>query len=320
MEVFMDDFIVYAESFEACLENLSRVLTRSIEMNLVLNFEKFLFMVTEGIVLRHLLSSRGIEVDKAKVDIITSLSNPASMRELCSILEHAEFQQDCPAFVQATSERYGLCLRLALHGGFLGVEEATWLRSYLLGSKIIIFSDHVVLKVFLKKPDAKLRLIQWMLLLYKFDMQIRDKKGAENSVTDHLSRIERGIDPSSIQDDFPNEWTRMNHDLPIYAIFSLHLRFLQHHPNLTRIKLKVMLSITYGMICIFGDSVVTKSFAGAFQITRSNQSSSSIIRHPKAATTNQVGQPRKYSTVGSIGPPFSEMLTNMSRPTNSVSE
>ncbi|RDX91840.1 Retrovirus-related Pol polyprotein, partial [Mucuna pruriens] len=89
MEVFMDDFTVYADSFEACLNNLSKVLKRCIDTNLVLNFEKCHFMVTEGIVLGHLVSNRGIEVDKAKIDIITSLPNPASMREVRSFLRHA---------------------------------------------------------------------------------------------------------------------------------------------------------------------------------------------------------------------------------------
>ncbi|RDY02595.1 Retrovirus-related Pol polyprotein from transposon 17.6, partial [Mucuna pruriens] len=91
MEVFMDDFTVYAESFDACLENLSRVLKRCIKMNLVLNFEKYHFMVTEGIVLGHLVSSRGVEVNKAKVDIITSLPNPVSVRDVRSFLGHAGF-------------------------------------------------------------------------------------------------------------------------------------------------------------------------------------------------------------------------------------
>ncbi|RDY08458.1 Retrovirus-related Pol polyprotein from transposon 17.6, partial [Mucuna pruriens] len=91
MEVFMDDFTVYADTFDACLGNLARVLKRCIETDLVLNFEKCHFMVTEGIVLGHLVSSRGIEVDKAKIDIITSLPNPASMREVCSFLGHAGF-------------------------------------------------------------------------------------------------------------------------------------------------------------------------------------------------------------------------------------
>ncbi|RDY07911.1 hypothetical protein CR513_07911, partial [Mucuna pruriens] len=61
MEVFMDDFTVYVDSFEACLSNLSKVLKRCIDTNLVLNFEKCHLMVTEGIVLGHLVSNRGIE-------------------------------------------------------------------------------------------------------------------------------------------------------------------------------------------------------------------------------------------------------------------
>ncbi|RDX82428.1 Retrovirus-related Pol polyprotein, partial [Mucuna pruriens] len=89
MEVFMDDFIVYVESFEACLDNLSKVLCRCIDSNLVLNFEKCHFMIIEGIVLGHLVSARGIEVDKAKIDAISSLPNPASMWEVGSFLGHA---------------------------------------------------------------------------------------------------------------------------------------------------------------------------------------------------------------------------------------
>ncbi|RDY07697.1 Retrovirus-related Pol polyprotein, partial [Mucuna pruriens] len=86
MEVFMDDSTVYA-----CMENLSQVLTRGIDTNLVLNFEKYHFMVTEGIVLGHLVSSRGIEFDKSKIDIITSLPNPAFVWEVRSFLGHTGF-------------------------------------------------------------------------------------------------------------------------------------------------------------------------------------------------------------------------------------
>ncbi|RDX99215.1 Retrovirus-related Pol polyprotein from transposon opus, partial [Mucuna pruriens] len=91
MEVFMDDFTVYVDSFEACLSNLSKVLKRCIDTNLVLNFEKCHFMVTEGIVLGHLVSNRGIEVDKSKIDIITSLPSTTSVPEVCSFLGHAAF-------------------------------------------------------------------------------------------------------------------------------------------------------------------------------------------------------------------------------------
>ncbi|RDY08756.1 Retrovirus-related Pol polyprotein, partial [Mucuna pruriens] len=70
---------MYADSFEACLINLSKVLKRCIDTNLVLNFKKCHFMVIEGIALGHLVSKRDIEVDKSKIDVITSLPNPASM-------------------------------------------------------------------------------------------------------------------------------------------------------------------------------------------------------------------------------------------------
>ncbi|RDX86933.1 Retrovirus-related Pol polyprotein from transposon 17.6, partial [Mucuna pruriens] len=91
MEVFMDDFMMYVDSFETCLSNLSKVLKRCIDTNLILNFEKCHFMVTKGIVSRHLVSNRGIEVDKAKIDAITSLPNPASVREVRSFLGCAGF-------------------------------------------------------------------------------------------------------------------------------------------------------------------------------------------------------------------------------------
>ncbi|RDX87586.1 Tf2-6, partial [Mucuna pruriens] len=76
--------------------------------------------------------------------------------------------------------------------------------SYLLGSKII-FTDHAALRFLLKKLDAKPRLIRWMLLLQEFDIEIRDKRGAENLVVDHLSRIERESNPMPIQDEFLDE-------------------------------------------------------------------------------------------------------------------
>ena len=69
-EVFMDDFSVYGKDFNRCLENLDKVLKRCQETHLVLIWEKCNFMVREGIVLGHRVSERGIEVDRAKIDVI----------------------------------------------------------------------------------------------------------------------------------------------------------------------------------------------------------------------------------------------------------
>ncbi|GKD77142.1 reverse transcriptase domain-containing protein, partial [Tanacetum coccineum] len=68
MEVFMDDFSVFDNSFDQCLRNLDKMLARCEETNLVLNWEKCHFMVKEDIVLEHKISGKGIEVDKAKID------------------------------------------------------------------------------------------------------------------------------------------------------------------------------------------------------------------------------------------------------------
>ncbi|KAK1667001.1 hypothetical protein QYE76_055160 [Lolium multiflorum] len=80
VEVFMDDFSVYGNSFDNCLRNLDKVLQRCEETNLVLNWEKCHFMVNEGIVLGHKISERGIEVDRAKVEAIEKMPYPRDVK------------------------------------------------------------------------------------------------------------------------------------------------------------------------------------------------------------------------------------------------
>ncbi|BFG34711.1 hypothetical protein CerSpe_209850 [Prunus speciosa] len=102
-------------------------------------------------------------------------------------------------------------------------------RSYLIGAKVIVYTDHSALKYLLSKKDAKPRLIRWVLLLQEFDLEIRDKKGCENVVADHLSRL---ISEAKVSDDvapimemFPDEqlYAIRSSAAPWYADFVNYL-------------------------------------------------------------------------------------------------
>ncbi|GJT54057.1 reverse transcriptase domain-containing protein [Tanacetum coccineum] len=91
MEVFMDDFSVFGDSFDSCLSNLEKMLKRYEDSNLALNWEKCHFMYREGIMLGHRISKSGIEVDRAKVDVIAKLPHPTTIKGVRSFLGHAGF-------------------------------------------------------------------------------------------------------------------------------------------------------------------------------------------------------------------------------------
>ncbi|KAL6312222.1 hypothetical protein AAG906_020120 [Vitis piasezkii] len=168
MEVFMDDITVYGTSFEDCLSHLEDVLKRCIEKDLVLNWEKCHFMVNQGIVLRHVISKKGIEVDRAKVELIVKLPPPTNIaKPLCELLvKDAKFEWDdecqrsfellkqfltsapivrapnweLPFEVMCDSSDYAI-------GAVLGQRED--------GSSIVVFTNHSALKYLLTKQDAK---------------------------------------------------------------------------------------------------------------------------------------------------------------------
>ncbi|XP_052736574.1 uncharacterized protein LOC128197812 [Vigna angularis] len=267
IEVFMDDFSVFGSSFDLCLANLETVLKRCIQTNLILNWEKCHFMVTEGIVLGHKISSKGIEVDIAKVEVIEKLPPPTNVKGIRSFLGHAgfyrrfiqdfskiakplsnllvkdtpfELNEECLKAFEALKAKlisapviispdwnkdfelmcdasdYAIGAVLGqrrdkvfhtiyyaskvLNGAqlnyattekeFLAIVYALEkFRPYLIGSKVIIYTDHAAIKYLLTKPDSKPRLIRWVLLLQEFDVHIHDKKGSENVIADHLSRL-----------------------------------------------------------------------------------------------------------------------------------
>ena len=93
-------------------------------------------------------------------------------------------------------------------------------RSYLIGSKVIIFTNHAALKFLIIKGDSKRRLLRWILLLQEFDLEIRDKKGVENVVTNHLSRLENDKvtkKEKAIDVEFPDEQLLVVTERPWFA-------------------------------------------------------------------------------------------------------
>jgi len=86
IEVFMDDFSMYGTAYDHCLKNLSKVMERCEDMNLVLNWAKCHFVVQEGVALGHIVSNKGIEVDKVKVEVIENLLTPTMVKGVRSFL------------------------------------------------------------------------------------------------------------------------------------------------------------------------------------------------------------------------------------------
>src|SRR5215469_14577954 len=268
MEVFMDDFSVHGSTFDSCLINLKKVLSKCEETNLVLNWEKCHFMVREGIVLGHKISAKGIEVDRAKIEIIEKMPMPKDQRGVRSFLGHAGFYRhfikdfshvarpltqllckdvefiitnECvesfnrlkqalisAPIMQAPSWEHPFELMCDASDFAVGVllgqrigkkDHAIYyasktldaaqvnytttekemlavvfafekFRQYLVGTKVIVHTDHSAIKYLMSKKDAKPRLIHWVLLLQEFDIEIRNRPGKENLVADHLSRLE----------------------------------------------------------------------------------------------------------------------------------
>ncbi|GJR30703.1 reverse transcriptase domain-containing protein [Tanacetum coccineum] len=287
MEVFMDDFSVFGDSFSTCLAHLEKMLKRCEDTNLSLNWEKSHFMVKEGIVLGHKISKSGLEVDRAKVEVIAKLPHPTSVKGVRSFLGHAGFYRrfiqdfskiarpmthlleketpfvfseecvdsfntlkrrlteapiliapdwDLPFELMCDASDFAIGAVLGqrknkhfqpIHYASKTMNEAQThytttekellavvyafekFRSYLVMSKSIVYTDHSAIKYLFAKKDAKARLMRWILLLQEFDIEIRDKKGAENLAADHLSRLENPhqdkLENKEINEAFPLE-------------------------------------------------------------------------------------------------------------------
>nr|GEU56923.1 reverse transcriptase domain-containing protein [Tanacetum cinerariifolium] len=232
MEVSMDDFSIFEDSFTSCLSHLDNMLQWCKDTNLVLNWDKCHFMVKEGIVLDHKISKNGLEYFSKIARPMTHLlekETPFVFYKDCidafktlkkklteaPILVVPDWNLPFELICDASDFAIGVVLGQRKTNHFQPIHYASKImneaqihytatekemlavvyafekfRPYLVLSKSIVYTDHSVLKYLLNKQDVKPRLIRWVLLLQEFDFIIHDKKGMENLVVDHLSKLE----------------------------------------------------------------------------------------------------------------------------------
>ncbi|GJW38433.1 reverse transcriptase domain-containing protein [Tanacetum coccineum] len=210
MEVFMDDFSVFG--FSAGLSHFGR---------------------NEGIVLGHKISKSGIEVDRVKVEVIDKLPHPTTVKDwdlpfelMCdasdfaigAVLGQRKNKHFQPIHYASKTMTEAQAHYTTTEKELLAVVYAfEKFRSYLVLSKSIVYTDHSAIKYLFAKKDAKARLMRWILLLQEFDVEIRDKKGAENLAADHLSRLE-----NPHQNEFENK--EITETFPLETLGSVALR------------------------------------------------------------------------------------------------
>ncbi|RDX97068.1 hypothetical protein CR513_20194, partial [Mucuna pruriens] len=174
MEVFMDDFTVYADSFDACLENLSKKdVDFKFDQPYVEAFQELKNSPTSVPILQAPNWDYPFKLmcDASNSALGVVLGQKAEVDKQAHVIAYASRTMD-PAQLNYTTKKELLAIVFALDK----------FPSYLIGSKIIVFSNHVALRFLLKKSDAKPQLIRWMLLLQEFNIVIRDKKDICNFV------------------------------------------------------------------------------------------------------------------------------------------
>nr|GEW78098.1 reverse transcriptase domain-containing protein [Tanacetum cinerariifolium] len=171
MEVFMDDFLFFGNSFSTCLTNLEKMLKRCEDTKLALNWEKSHFMVKEG------------KIDRSSDSHCSSLDQPfelmcdASDYAIRAVLGQRIEKHFRPIHYASKTMTQAETNYTTTKKEMLAVVSAfEKFRSYLIMNKSIVYTDHSALKYLFSKKDAKARLLHWILLLQEFDFKVIDTK------------------------------------------------------------------------------------------------------------------------------------------------
>ncbi|GKF10762.1 reverse transcriptase domain-containing protein [Tanacetum coccineum] len=211
VEVFMDDFSVFGNSFNTCL--LDKMLQRCKDAHLVLNWENVISWSK-----KELCSDTRCPVQDLKSTKQKSMSH----------LRSKDGKNFHPIYFASKTLNFAQQKYTVTEKELMAVVFAfDKFRSYLILSETIVHTNHLALRHLFNKQDAKPRLIRWIILLQEFDIEIKDIKGTENVQADHLSRIENDetSDDSEVDDNFLGETlTEINtKDEPWFADFANYL-------------------------------------------------------------------------------------------------
>nr|GEW17183.1 DNA-directed DNA polymerase [Tanacetum cinerariifolium] len=243
MKVFMDDILVFGNSFSTCLTNLERMLKRCEDTKLALNWEKSHFMVKEEINSPFIFSNDCIQAFRTLKEKLIE----------APILIAPNWDQPFELMCDASKLSVGVVLGQSVEKHFWPIHYASKtmtqdetnytttekemlavvyafekFRSYLIMNKSIVYTDHSALKNLFSKKDVKACLLRWILLLQEFDFKVIDTKGAKNYAADHLSHLENPyenvFDPKEINETFPleslNKVAHQDSSTPWFADFA----------------------------------------------------------------------------------------------------
>ncbi|GKA28041.1 reverse transcriptase domain-containing protein [Tanacetum coccineum] len=221
VKVSMDDYSVFGNSFNTCLNNLDKMLQHYTPFEFDDECQKAFESLKEKLTCAPVIVS-------PNWNLLFELMCDASDFAVGAVLGKKDGKNFHPIYFASKTLNFAQQKYTVTEKELMVVVFAfDKFRSYLILSKTIVHTDHSTLRHLFKKQDAKPRLIRWILLLQEFDIEIKDRKGTENVAADHLSRLENDetSDDSEVDDNFPGE-TLMEintKDEPWFADFANYL-------------------------------------------------------------------------------------------------